>query len=67
MQSLQHSLPVTDDETTVQPTYHIIGLGFYTIPGGSTVEATSGFYVDEVSISSEERHLAWENVRLYQK
>ena len=60
MQSLQHSLPVTNDENTV-PTYQIIGLGFYTTPGGVTT--TSGFYVDEVSVSSEKRNFAWENVR----
>ena len=59
-------MPVANDENTVQPTYQIIGLGFYTTPGG-TLATTSGFYVDEVSISSEKRNFAWENVRLFQK
>jgi hypothetical protein len=64
MQSPHHSMPVANDDSSVQPTYQIIGLGFYTTPGG-TVAATSGFYVDEVSISSEKRNFAWENVRLF--
>ena len=63
MQSLQHSIPATSDENTVQPTYQIIGLGFYTTPGG-TLANTPGFYIDELSISSEKRNFAWENVRL---
>lgn len=65
MQSPHHSIPVANDDDTVQPTYQIIGLGFYTTPGG-TVATTSGFYVDEVSISSEKRNFAWENVRIFQ-
>ena len=64
MQSLQHSIPVTNDENTVQPTYQIIGLGFYSTPG-DTLATTADFYVDEVSISSEKRNFAWENVRLF--
>ena len=67
MQSPHLSIPAANDDDTVQPTYQIIGLGFYTTPGGP-VSTTSGlgFYVDEVSISSEKRNFAWEYVRLFQ-
>ena len=56
MQSLEQSI----NEDSI-PTYRVTGLGYYTSPGGSS---TTGFYVDEVSISSEKRNFVWENVSI---
>ena len=59
MQSLQQSVPNMNENSA--STYRIIGLGFYTNPGGTRA---TGFYVDEVSISSEKRSFAWEYVSI---
>ena len=60
MQSLQQSVPSGNEDSI--PTYRVTGLGYYTSPGGSSA---TGFYVDEVSISSEKRNFVWENVSIH--
>ena len=60
MQSLQHFVP--DGNENSIPTYQIVGLGFYSNHGGTN---TIGFYIDEMSVSSEKRNFVWENVRFH--
>lgn len=54
-QSLQQSAPSESEDSI--PFYRIIGLGFY------SRTTTSGFYIDDVSLSSEKRDFVWEEVR----
>ena len=47
-----------DEDSNTASVHRILGMGFYTDPDPQQ----RGFYVDEVSFSSEERIVALENV-----
>lgn len=56
---LGQQLSVDNEDTESVPEIRIVGLGFYTTPGGTSA---TGFRVDEVSVSSERRTFIWEQV-----